>query len=368
MTNNEPLAQLSLLMAEGIGPVLLKNLMNYFGSAHEVISASKGKLIKVPGISDILANKIMQKENLSKAENQLKLLEIQGVTLLAYSDENYPNRLKRIYDAPPLLFYKGTANLNHPKIIGIVGTRNASDYGRQLTEKIVLGLSNHNVLIMSGLAYGIDITAHKASLKYGSPTIAAMAGGVDWIYPAVHKKTAEQMCIQGGLISEQPLGAQPTQGGFPARNRIIAGLSDALIVVEAATKGGALITAEYANNYHKEVFAVPGNIGNTYSEGCNLLIKNNKAQIFTSAEDVVEALNWDLNPSTSDKNTNIDLSIYTNDEAQILSLLYQNGTMQIDELAWQSGLKMSTLAGVLLNLEFQGIVKTLPGKKYGLEP
>jgi DNA processing protein len=367
MYSNEKIAQLTLQLTEGIGSVLMRQLISYLGSAQAVLQSNKAKLCKVPGISTKLANNILDGNNKALAETQLKILETQAIHLLSISDPEYPQRLKNNYDAPCLLFFKGKANLNQHKTIGIVGTRNASEYGKAITEKIVHGLESQNVLIISGLAYGIDIAAHKACLKYNVPTIAAMAGGVDWIYPSIHKKQADLMYQNGGLISEQPMGSQPAQGGFPARNRIIAGMSDAVIVVEAAAKGGALITAEYANNYHREVFAVPGNIGNPHSEGCNLLIRSNKAQIFTSTEDLVESMNWDISASnTVPTQQSIDMTQFTNDEAQVIALLRQTGSLQIDELAWKSQLTMNKLASILLHLEFQGIVKSMAGKRYGL--
>lgn len=369
MTNSENKLQLlALHMTDGIGAVLMRQLISYFGCAQAVLTSNKTKLCKVPGISTILADKILSPININLAEKQFELANKKNIQIIGFQDAEYPQRLKRNYDAPALLFLQGKCSLNHPKTIAIVGTRNATEYGKNLTEKIVAGLQSQNVLVVSGLAYGIDIAAHKACLKYNVPTLAAMAGGVDWIYPAVHKKQAEQMIETGGLLSEQAIGVQPAQGGFPARNRIIAGLCDALIVVEAAAKGGALITAEYANNYHKEVFAVPGNIGVATSEGCNQLIRQNKAQIFTSAEELVEAMNWDLDTSIQQKPpvSDLDLSQFSQDEAQILSILKQKADIQIDELAWQSQLSMNKLASILLNLEFMGLVKSLPGKKYSL--
>jgi DNA processing protein len=344
-------------------------LISYCGSAEVVCKSNLGKLIKIPGIQEITARKILKAENLIQAEKQLQIADKQGVNLLFYSDEDYPDRLKRNYDSPAMIYYKGNVPLNQQKIIGIVGTRNASEYGRRTTEEIVRDFQAHNTLIVSGLAYGIDIAAHKASLKYNLPTVGVMASGLDFMYPAVHKKTAEQMCQNGGILSEHSFGRKPDPRYFPARNRIIAGMSDAIIVVEAAPKGGALITAEYANNYHKEVFAVPGNIGTTTSEGCNLLIKNNKAQIFTSVNDIVEALNWDLDSKLSPKKVvepQLDLTKFTDDEAQILSILREKGEIQIDELAWISQMHMNKLASLLLNLEFNGYVKSMTGKKYGL--
>jgi DNA processing protein len=368
MPNQEKLYQIALLLSEGVGDITIRQLISYCGSAEAVLKTNVGKLIKIPGIQEITARKILKSDTISLAEKQLELAEKNKVKLLFYLDANYPERLKRNYDSPSMLYYKGNIDLNQAKIIGIVGTRNASEYGKRTTEDIVEGFRDQNALIVSGLAYGIDIAAHKASIKYGLPTIGVMASGLDFMYPAIHKKTAETMCQNGGYMSEQSFGRQPSPKYFPARNRIIAGMSDAVIVVEAAAKGGALITAEYANNYHKDVFAVPGNIGNVTSEGCNLLIKNNKAQIFTSVTHVVEALNWDM---TSKENRPqsaplLDMSVFTDDEAQVLSLLREKKELQIDELAWLTQMHMNKLASLLLNLEFNGYVKSMAGKKYGL--
>ncbi len=368
MNSDEKLYQLALILADGIGDIIVRQLISYCGSAENVIKSNLGKLIKIPGIQEVTARKILNKENLILAANQLKIAEKEGTKLLFYLDNDYPDRLKRSYDAPAFLYYKGNIDLNQTKILGIVGTRNATDYGRRTTEEIVKDFQSQNIMIVSGLAYGIDIAAHKASLKYGLPTIGVMASGLDFMYPAIHKKTADLMCENGGIISEHSFGRKPDPRYFPARNRIIAGMSDAVIVVEAAAKGGALITAEYANNYHKEVFAVPGNIGTATSEGCNLLIKNNKAQIYTSVNDIIEALNWDLDAKVLQHQhaPQLDLTAFTDDEAQVISILREKKEIQIDELAWISQLHMNKLASLLLNLEFQGIVKSMAGKKYGL--
>ncbi|MES2796761.1 MAG: DNA-processing protein DprA [Bacteroidota bacterium] len=369
MYSQEKLYQLALLLSEGVGDIIIRQLLSFCGSAESVYQSNLGKLVKIPGIQEITARKILNKNNLILAEKQLQIAEKEKIKLLFYLDEQYPERLKRNYDSPAMIYYKGNIDLNQSKIIGIVGTRNATDYGKRITDEIVNNFQNHQTLIVSGLAYGIDIAAHKASLKYQLPTVGVLASGLDFMYPASHKKTADLMCQNGGILSEHSFGRKPDPRYFPARNRIIAGMSDALIVVEAAAKGGALITAEYANNYHKEVFAVPGNLGSLSSEGCNALIKNNKAQIYTSANDIIEALNWDLENKTSVKKpvqAQFDLTQFTDDEAQVLSIIREKGEIQIDELAWISQLHMNKLASLLLNLEFQGIVKSMAGKKYGL--
>jgi DNA processing protein len=366
MFTAEKLAHIRLSLTEGIGSVLLKNLIAYCGSAEAVFTNSKPQLAKIPGISSITANRILDPSSIALTEQQVKLLEKNKASAISYRDPEYPSRLKQLYDCPSLLYYAGSANLNHTKIISIVGTRNATDYGREQAKQIVADFKDHNVLIVSGLAYGIDIAAHKACLEYGVETIAALAGGIDWIYPADHRRYASEIKHLGGLISEQPMGKQPARGGFPARNRIIAGMADCTIVVEASAKGGALITAGYANNYNRDVFAIPGNLGQGTSEGCNNLIKNHLAEIYTSAKDIVENQNWDIHLNPKLAKPELDLSSFSQDEAQILSLLKTHKEISIDELAWLSQLHMSTLASLLLTLEFQGLVKSMPGKKFAL--
>jgi DNA processing protein len=267
------------------------------------------------------------------------------------------------------LYYKGNVDLNHFRSIGIVGTRQATEYGKKTTESIVEQSKPYNPLIVSGLAYGIDITAHKAALEYQLPTIAVIASGIDVIYPAQHEKYIEQIISNGGIITENPFGMQPMRNLFLARNRIIAGLSDASIIIESAAKGGSLVTAEFANNYHRQVFAVPGTLANKASEGCNKLIQQNKANIYTKINDLVEALNWDseLNETIAPKMSDLDLSLFTDEESQVISHLRTHGEMQIDELSWQTQITINRLASLLLNLEFQGIIKAMPGKKFGLK-
>jgi DNA processing protein len=367
MFTEEKLYQVALTLTEGIGDITTRQLISHFGTAKSVLQANVGKLVKIPGIKEATARKILSKEALERAEKQLKTAELTKTELIFYLDSYYPERLKRNYDSPALLYYQGNVDLNSTKILAIVGTRTATEYGRKTTEAIVEGLQNQNILIVSGLAYGIDIFAHKAALKFNIPNIAVMASGLDIIYPKVHKKTAEALTENGGLLVEQPFGMEPNPKFFPARNRIIAGMSDATIVVEASAKGGALITAEFANNYHKDVFAVPGNLGNSFSEGCNKLIRTNKAQIFTSIQDTIEAMSWDLNsPIKTNTHIGLDLAQFTDDEAQVLSILQNTKDIQIDDLAWKTQLHVAKLSSILLNLEFQGLVKSMAGKKYGL--
>ncbi|MDR6562820.1 MULTISPECIES: DNA-processing protein DprA [unclassified Arcicella] len=360
--------QVALTLIPKIGDVLIRQLISYCGSAEQVFKTPVSKLLKIPNIGKTLALNLQDRSVLDKAFAIIEEADRQQVDLLFYTDKNYPNRLKQLYDAPVLLYYKGNANLNHSKTVAIVGTRQCTEYGRNVTEELVEDLKDFNPLVISGLAYGIDIVAHKACLKNDVPTLGVMASGIDFIYPYQHKNTSIQMQETGGILTEQMFGVQPDPRFFPQRNRIIAGMSDVTIVIEAAVKGGALITAEYANNYHRDIFAVPGQLGKSFSEGCNKLIKEKKAEIYTSIKDIVETLNWDLaghEKNNSFKNT-LDLTNFTDDESQVMALLHKNQVMEIDVLAWQSQIHIAKLSSLLLNLEFQGVLKSLPGKKYAI--
>lgn len=363
------LSFLALHFIPGVGDYLVKQLVSYCGSAEQVFKTPKGKLLKIPGVGAVTADAIRSERTFYQAEKEFKKAENEETEILFFTDKNYPRRLKEIDDAPSLLYYKGNANLNHPKSVAIVGTRQATAYGKEMVTKIVDDLKPHNAMIVSGLAYGIDIHAHKQSLKNDLPTVAVMGSGMDVIYPATHKETAKKLVGHGALLTENHFGTKPDAHNFPARNRIIAGLCDALIVVEAAEKGGALITAEIANTYNKDVFAVPGSLGQTYSEGCNKLIRNNKAVIYTSMRDIEYHMNWSAESKPSKKpKEELDFSAFTPDEQKILALLSAKGSpMMIDELTIKSSLSPSQLASLLLNLEFSDMVKSLPGKQFALK-
>ncbi len=369
MVDQSRLSFLALHFIPGIGDYLVKQLISYCGSAEQVFKAPKGKLLKIPGIGEVTAEAIKTGNTFHQAEKEFKKAEKEETEILFFTDKKYPQRLKEIEDAPSLLYYKGNANLNHPKSVAIVGTRQATDYGKEIVSQIIENLKPHDAIIVSGLAYGIDIQAHKQSLKNELATLAVMGSGIDVIYPAVHKEVAKKITNHGALLTENHFGTKPDAHNFPSRNRIIAGLCDALIVVEAAEKGGALITAEIANTYNKDVFAVPGSLGNTYSEGCNKLIRNNKAVIYTSIKDLEYHLNWSVDEAQSDTKGKIDFdfSYYNEDEQKILSILKdKNGPMMIDELTVRSSLSPSQLASLLLTLEFSNVVKQLPGKQFAL--
>ena len=285
--------KIALTFIKNIGPTLAKSLLAYFGSAEDIFKASSAKLIKVPGIGEKTINQLDFDEALKKAEKELIYVEKQGIEVIFYTDSKYPKRLKNCGDSPILLYAKGTMDLNPPHIISIVGTRNATDYGRQLCKQLIEELQQYNVLIVSGLALGIDVAAHKECVRLGMPTVGVLGHGLDRLYPSQNRVTADRMLENGGLLSEYPSGTIPDRENFPQRNRIVAGIADATVVVEAGIKGGALITAEIANSYNRDVFAFPGRLGDDFSEGCNFLIRNHKAGLLTCVADLAFSLGWE---------------------------------------------------------------------------
>lgn len=360
------LSLLALHFVPGIGDHLIRQLISYCGSARRVFEIPKGKLQKVPGVGAITAEAISKGKPFHRAEKELRLAEKAKVDLLFYTDPNYPSRLKLVNDAPTLLYAKGKMDLENPKVVAIVGTRQATSYGRECVETLVRDLISHNALIISGLAYGIDIHAHKQAVALGLETVGVMGSGMDNIYPSSHRETANKMMERGGLLTELPFGTKPDAHNFPARNRIVAGLSDAIIIVEAAEKGGALITADIANSYNKDVFAMPGSIVQSHSAGCNNLIKSNRANLLTSVKDLEYIMNW--NPGTRpEKKEMPDLKSFSDEEQLIIrALLANNRQLVIDEISWRTNLSVSKVAALLLTLEFKGVVAAAPGKMYRL--
>ena len=364
--------ELALTLLPGIGPQLTRQLMSYCGAAKNVLMMPPGKLHRIPGVGAatvaILTGKAREIA-FRKAEADLKKAEEDEVEIIFYTNKRFPSRLKQIADAPAILYYQGTADLNAPKVVALVGTRQATDYGREQTERIIKGLLPHRPLVVSGLAYGIDIVAHRAALQEGLETVGVMATGLDIIYPSAHRKTAEKMREQGGLLTEFPFGTPPDRYNFPARNRIIAGLSDGTVVVEAAIKGGALITAELALSYDRDVLAVPGNLSSAASAGCNALIRDNKAALYAEPLDLEQLLNWDAALHQSGKFKPVpsySADDFTIEEFTLITVLAAaiGREEQMDELAWKAQLAIHTVASLLLGLEFRGVVRALPGKKF----
>lgn len=358
---------LALSQAPKVGPGIFKAILAYSGSAKAFFNLSKGKASKIPRVGDKLLA-IQQQANslLEKADDLINLSAKKGFKILISTDSQFPTRLKMQEDGPVVLFTQGNGELDFERSVGIVGTRSATTYGKSITRKIVEDLLPYQPIIISGLAYGIDIEAHRAALQVGLPTIAVMGSPITQIYPAVHKKTAEQLQETGVLLSEYAPGSSMVPGNFPARNRIIASLSDALIVVEAAEKGGALITAEIAYSYNKDVFAVPGNLQSPFSEGCNQLIRKMKASIYTGPGDIAEALFWSKPGEEKIKKPILDLDGRDEEDSTILKLLLEKGESEIDQISYLTEIPLGMLSSRLLSLEFEGIVKSLPGKKFKL--
>jgi DNA processing protein len=358
--------KLAITLIPGVGSVNGKSLVAYCGGVKAVFMEKKRALLKIPGIGEQTINAIANHNVFGRAEEELAFIEKNKIAPLFYLDKEYPIRLKQCHDSPLMLYYKGTSELNAPKVVAMVGTRKATEYGRDMCRKIIEGLVEQNVLIVSGLAYGIDTWSHKAALDNKLETIGVLGHGLDRIYPYANRALAEKMTESGGLLCEYMSNTMPDRENFPMRNRIIAGISDAVIVVEAGASGGALITAEIANSYNRDVFAVPGRLGDPHSEGCNKLIKINKAALIQSAKDISYLLNWNdekENKKSVQRQLFLDLSP---DEELIVSTLREKGDMEIDTLLLETLLMPAKAASVLLNLEFEGVIRCLPGKVYRL--
>jgi len=359
---------LGLTFLKSVGDILARQLMQYFGEAEKVFTAKQQTLEKVPGIGELKAAAIIEskKEALERAEKELVFVDKNKIKFFAIADEDYPYRLRECPDAPLVFYYRGEANLNAQRILSIVGTRSATDYGKQRTTELVKELSKlfPDMLIISGLAYGIDVCAHRSAVKFGLPTVGVLGHGLDRIYPAAHRKTAVDMLNNGGLLTDFPSETNPDRENFLQRNRLIAGLADATIVVESAERGGALVTADIAFSYGRDVFAFPGRVGDAFSEGCNRLIQTNKAGLITSAQDVVKAMNWDVAEKTTAPRQSALLFEKERPKSPILDAIAEKGQLHIDELSALLGVPVHLLSPQLFELELTGYIKTLPGGVY----
>lgn len=359
------LYKIAITLIPQVGPVYGKNLVSYCGHPEAVFKSKKSNLIKIPGIGASIAEYISQKDILIQAEKELNFIENNNISALFYTDQDYPFRLKNHADAPLLLYFKGNADLNASRTVAIVGTRKPTSYGIKLCEDLVKGLAAYQPVIFSGLAYGIDIVAHRACVRHSIPTVGIVGHGLSVIYPSSHKKVALEMVKSGGLLSEFPSDTLPDGRHFPMRNRVIAAIADALIVVETAEKGGSIITANIANSYHKDVFAIPGRVTDNYSSGCHQLIKGHKASLVENADDVAFMMGWDGEADSSKMQMEL-FSDFSNEEKNILALLNDRQVWNIDQLAFTTKLSGSQVSANLLNLEFKGMIRTLPGKRYTL--
>lgn len=360
---NDLLYQVALTLIPNIGCVQAKILIEKYGNAENIFHAKKKELSLIENIGLVRAQSIRSFDDFSQAEEEIKFIEKYKIQTLFLTDKSYPQRLLHCYDPPTVLYYRGNADLNTSKIISIIGTRSNTDYGKLVTEKLISELKELNVLIISGLAFGIDVIAHKSALQNELKTVAVLAHGLHTIYPHQHKILAKDILQQGGLITEFRKGNKPDKHNFPKRNRIVAGMADATIVIETAIKGGSMITAELANNYNRDVFALPGRTTDTKSAGCNYLIQNNKAILFTNAKELTESLGWQSKKINKKQQKELFIEL-SEDEKIIINILKEKETTHIDEINIRSNLSSSSVAAAILNLELQNVIAGLPGKMY----
>lgn len=370
MNSNEQLAALALTLCPGVGHIGAKRLVDAMGSATEVFARREELPRLIPGTTAGVVKALDCPEAFARAERELEFVEKNALTCLTLKDEAYPSRLRECEDAPLVLFYKGNCDLNRLRIISMVGTRQATEYGKQFCADFLHDLSelSPHVLVVSGLAYGIDIHAHRAAIANNLATVAVLAHGLDRIYPHVHRKTAVDMLQNGGLLTEYLTDTTPDRHNFISRNRIVAGMADATIVVESATKGGSLITAELAESYNRDCFAVPGRINDTASAGCNRLIRDNRAALIQSAEEFVKAMGWtpvakETKPEAVQRDLFPNLSA---EEELIVRILARQGDIHINTLVVEANIPVHRMSALLFELEMKGVVKALVGGSYRL--
>lgn len=359
--------QMAAGLIPGLGPVNAKTIISYLGSVEALFTASEKDFLKIPGIAEKSARQIIKNRRIDdRVYEELEFVKKKNIRTLFYSDAEYPFFLKQCPDAPLLLYMKGKINFSGRKIISFIGTRKAGAYGKDLCRQIIRDLAQkgHNPIIVSGLAYGIDGCAHQAALENGLETAAVLGHGINQLYPAKHRNLAKDIIQQGVILTEFMSSDEFKRQNFIQRNRIIAGLSQATVVIESAAKGGSLTTAEYANSYNREVFALPGRIGDKYSEGCNHLIKTHRAALLQSADDIEYILNWEA-PKEAVKQKQIFIELNDN-EKKILSALKYGETAMVDQICRNTGMPVYQVSSILLDLEFKGLIRSLPGKMYEL--
>lgn len=363
-TVQQQLEEIAFTLIPFVGPILGRQLIAYCGSVAAVFSESKHRIKSIPGIGEEIASQVIHTRPLFiAAEEELKRLQQHGIQYVFYNDADYPSRLLHVPDAPLLLYTKGNVNLNPERVVAVIGTRKPTVYGRACTEEIIQTIAPYDVTVISGLAYGIDITAHRICVAHDIPTIGVMGSGMGIIYPDSHTMVAHQMMKTGGLITEFTFDTGPDAVNFPMRNRIVAGLCDVLVVIESGIKGGSMITASLANDYNKDVAAIPGRKIDKASAGCNQLIKNQQAHLVENGDDLIGLMSWKA--KTKQQSFQGDLFMEMSDpEKKIYKLIVDLGEKDIDTLAYESKSTPGELASILLTLEFKGAIRSLPGKKF----
>lgn len=363
MNEQELFSILALQKVELVGDIVAKKLLNHFEKASDVFSAKANILTSIDGIGSILLKNLKDKSIFQKAEAELKFIQDNHIDVHFYKHNSYPDKLKHCFDAPILLFSTGNINLKQTKIISIVGTRQVTSHGAEFCRNLIAEIAPLNPIIVSGFAYGVDIVAHQSAMEHNLQTIGVLAHGLNQIYPSSHKKYCKKMEENGGFMTEFWSNSNPDKENFVKRNRIVAGMTEATIVIESAERGGSLITASLANDYNRDVFAVPGRITDKYSLGCNNLIKTQKANLLTSAADLIYMLNWDIKESKKGVQKQLFVDLLP-DEQKVYDYLLQNGTEEMDVIALECQFPIYLLSGMLLNMELKGVIRPLAGKKF----
>jgi len=366
MNDAELLQHLSLTMIPQVGDIQIGILLKHFGSAASVLSASAKALEEVPGIGTVRAASIKNCHVQQRVEAEWRFIQKNHIKVLVKGNQGYPSKLEHCMDAPHVLYYKGSSDLLNKRVVSVVGTRSPSQYGKDRVVELMAVLGQYNVMVVSGLAYGIDTVAHKEALNNTLETIGVLGHGHDQLYPHANKALAADMLQQGGLLSEFMQGIQPEKQNFPKRNRIVAGMADAVVVVESGSKGGSLITADIANSYNKDVLAYPGRATDPSSKGCNQLIRNHKANLITCGQDLVEFMNWAEDQHQSSKVQHAMKASLSDEENVILSIISHHDPCPIDLLTNLSGLNPGLVSAHVLSLEMAGLITSLPGKLYGI--
>ncbi len=366
MNEVQLLQHLSLTMIPQVGDIHIGILLKHFGSPAAVFCASSKALEEVPGIGAVRAAAIRNCHVQQRVEAEWQFIQKNHIKVLVKGSQGYPPKLEHCIDAPHVLYCKGSSDLLNKRVVSVVGTRSPSQYGKDRVVELMAVLGQYEVLVVSGLAYGIDTMAHKEALKNKLATIGVLGHGLDQVYPHANRELAVEMLQQGGLLSEFMQGIKPEKQNFPKRNRIVSGMADVVVVVESGSKGGSLITADIANSYNKDVLAYPGRATDPSSKGCNQLIRNHKANLITCGQDLVEFMNWaeDL-PKSSKAQPAMHASL-SDEENVILSILSHHDTCPVDLLISMSGLNPGLIAVHLLSLEMAGLITSLPGKLYGI--
>ena len=363
MSEQELLHVLALQRIDGVGDIMAKKLLSHFGSAEAVLTAKISQLTAIDGVGAVLLKKLKDKSVFEKASLELEFIKSNAINALYFQDESYPERLKNCIDGPLLLFTSGNINLQNRRIISIVGTRQITSYGTEFCRKLIEDLAPLDPIIVSGFAYGVDIVAHQLAMEHNLQTIGVVAHGLNQIYPKTHKKYVAKVEENGGFMTEFWSSSNPDKENFVRRNRIVAGMSEATIVIESADRGGSLITANMANDYNRDVFAVPGRVTDKYSQGCNNLIKTQKANVLTSAADLVYILNWDIQKDAKPVQKQLFVTL-DEDEQKVYDYLLKTGKELMDIIALRCDFPIYKISGMLLNMELKGVIRPLPGKLF----